>query len=106
MRLETEDGKPLFKVDGRDPSTSAKALAYIRPCGPGAPQLIAQSTVAWPVCVPLRQLPPLASRLGFRALPARLAYALRTRTRALLLFALLGASPLWGGYLVSQLVSA
>ena len=43
--LRADSGKPLFTVDGRDPSTSAKALAYIRPCGPGAPQLIAQSTV-------------------------------------------------------------
>ena len=31
----------------------------------------------WPVGVPADALPPLASRLGFRALPARLAYAAR-----------------------------
>lgn len=65
---------------------------------PGAPK--------WPVAVPIDSLPPIASRLGFRALPARLGYAARYRSRRLLLFVVVGAFPLWGGFLLSQLGSA
>jgi signal peptidase I len=60
----------------------------------------------WPLTVPLDQLPPVASRLGLPALPARLGYAMRMRSRRLLLFLLIGASPLWIGFLASQFVSA
>ena len=65
---------------------------------PGAPK--------WPVAVKIASLPPIASRLGFRALPARLGFAARYRSRLLLLFVVVGASPLWGGFLLSQLGSA
>jgi len=56
----------------------------------------------WPVGVPADALPPLASRLGFRALPARLAYAARSSGRVLVALVLVGASPLWAGFLASQ----
>ena len=59
-----------------------------------------------PVAVSLASLPPLASRLGLRALPARLGFAARSNLPRLLLFLLIGASPLWAGYLLSQLGSA
>ena len=62
--------------------------------------------ITWPAPVPMAELPPLASRLGFRALPARLLFQARTSTRVLLLFLLIGASPLWGGAALSQLGSA
>ena len=66
----------------------------------------AERSTRWPVAVPIDSLPPLASRLGFRALPARLGYAARNNARLLLLFVVVGLSPLWGGFLVSQLGSA
>ena len=59
----------------------------------------------WPVGVPVDALPPLASRLGFRSFPARFAYAARTSGSVLLLLVVIGASPLWGGYLVTRLGS-
>lgn len=66
----------------------------------------AERSTRWSVAVPIDSLPPLASRLGFRALPARLGYAARNNARLLLLFVVVGLSPLWGGFLVSQLGSA
>ena len=59
----------------------------------------------WPVGVRVDALPPLASRLGFRSFPARFAYAARTSGSVLLLLMVIGASPLWGGYLVTRLGS-
>ena len=63
-------------------------------------------TTKWPVGVRVDALPPLASRLGFRSFSARLSYAARTSGSVLLLLVLLGASPLWGGFLVTRLGSA
>lgn len=60
----------------------------------------------WPVGVRLDSLPPLASRLDARSFPARLGYAARTSGQVLLLLVVLASSPLWGGFLVSQLASA
>ena len=47
-------------------------------------------------------MPPLASKIGFRALPARLGVAIRTRASALFLFLVIGSSPLWVGFLASH----
>ena len=44
-------------------------------------------------------------RLGCMAGAARFAYAARTSGSVLLLLIVIGASPLWGGYLVSRLGS-
>ena len=66
----------------------------------------AAGSIEWPIAVTISRLPPLASRLGLRALPTRLRYALRTRARGLLLFLLIGASPLLVGFIASQFVSA
>ena len=60
----------------------------------------------WPVGVRLDSLPPLASRLDARSFPARLGYAARTSGSVLLSLVVLASSPLWGGFLVSQLGSA
>ena len=76
--------------------------------GGGGEGAVEHSPVAprWPVAVPIDSLPHLGSRLGFRALPARLGYAARNNARLLLLFVAVGLSPLWGGFLLSQLGSA
>ena len=107
MRLESADGRDVrFNVDASDAQAAEATIAYIRPTGPAARALVADSNLIWPVGVRVSSLPPLASRIGFRALPARLAYTARTRSRSLLLFIILGASPLWGGFFLSQLGSA
>ena len=49
----------------------------------------------WPAVVSADRLPPLASRLGLRALPARLRYAAATNARALVLFLILGGRLSW-----------
>lgn len=60
----------------------------------------------WPVGVPVSALPPLGSRLGFRALPDRLGYAIKTSGSVVLLLAFIALWPIWGGFAVSQLASA
>ena len=97
MRLTRSDGREVFQ------SSTEADLMYIRPIGKLAFQSDAPE---WPQAVPLRELPPLASRLDLRALPSRLGLAARVSTRGLALAVVLGASPLWGGFLVSLLVSA
>lgn len=71
----------------------------------GATEVTWGAGTRWPAAVPIASLPPLASRLGFRALPARLAYTAATNARVLLLLIAIGASPLWAGYGLSQLGS-
>lgn len=60
----------------------------------------------WPVAVPLTSLPPFGSRLSLRALPDRLAYAIRTSGPVVLLLAAIALWPIWGGFALSQLGSA
>jgi signal peptidase I len=71
----------------------------------GATEVTWGAGTRWPVAVPMASLPPLASRLGFRALPARLGYVARTNLRVLAMLVIIGASPLWAGYGLSQLGS-
>ena len=84
------------------------AQSWRRGLGGGGEGAAERSPTAprWPFAMPINMLPPLSSRLGFRALPARLGYAARNNARLLLLFVFLGFSPLWGGFLLSQLGSA
>jgi len=101
----------FYEVEG-DQMTARDAAAILRESSDGLFVGIepshdaAAGSIEWPIAVPISQLPPLASRLGLRALPTRLRYALRTRARGLLLFLLIGASPLWVGFIASQFVSA
>ena len=100
----------LYQVDDDGASSPKDAAQILRECGDGPvgvpPTYSPDGGTRWPVAVPVEQLPPLASRLGLRALPARLRFALQTRTRTVLLFLLIGASPLWGGFIASQFASA
>ena len=84
------------------------AQSWRRSPGGGGEVVAERSPTAprWPYAMPIDRLPPLSSRLGFRALPARLSYAARNNARLLLLFVVVGLSPLWGGFLLSQLGSA
>jgi len=84
-----------------------EAQSWRRSSGGGEGAVERSSTAPrWPYAMPIDRLPPLASRLGFRALPARLGYAARNNARLLLFFVVVGLSPLWGGFLLSQLGSA
>ena len=109
--LRGDDAPPTQQsdraTDTASASASASATASSAP-GAGGVQRGAEGEAEaeatwgvgtrWPVGVPVSALPPLGSRLGFRALPARLGYAARTSGSVLLVLIAIGASPLWGAY--------
>ena len=99
MRLEV-DGEEAF-----DASAAPDAVAYIRPTTRLPNEQRTFENGGWPVRVPLSDL-SLSSRLGLRSLPARLSFAASTSSRPVVLALLLATSPLWGGFLLSQLGSA
>lgn len=70
------------------------------------PSIGKQEDLIWPTPIPIAGLPKLGSRLSPAALPARLGFAARTSSFVVLMFVLLGASPLLSGYLLSQIGSA
>ena len=110
-RGEEDDYEASILLDDDTSGSSLPGARFLRSAAPKATwsQQGADATwgkgTKWPVSVRADSLPPLASRLGFRSFPARLAYAARTSGGVLLLLVILGASPLWGGYLVTRLGS-
>ena len=110
----SEDGVASVLLDDDTTGSSLPGARFLRRRSRAAPKTTWGETTQdwqgvasnkWPVGVRVDALPPLASRLGFRSFPARFAYAARTSGSVLLLLMVIGASPLWGGYLVTRLGS-
>ena len=106
-----EDGVASVLLDDDTTGSSLPGARFLRrksraeTWGDTTQDWLGVASKKWPVGVRVDALPPLASRLGFRSFPARFAYAARTSGSVLLLLVVIGASPLWGGYLVTRLGS-